>query len=281
MLSLASRHAADPRCASEHGDVAAMNLTLYCIPLSHYCERARWALDLTNHAYCERHELQGFAGRVTLKLGATKTVPVLVVDGSVVDDSSDIVAWAARHGAPSLDTADHIETDALQAEFAQVLGVQTRRLAYDWIFASFPRVVTYNTGAAPRYQEAALRVCRPLLARRLRRYFDLSAAGLQHARDTVNRGFDQVADRLSDGRPYLMGETFGAADLTFAAMAAPCLSPPQYGVPLPPLDAFDGTAQTEVMRYRAHPAGQFALRLYQQRPRPRGVLHRSLRVPRQ
>ena len=41
----------------------------------------------------------------------------------------------------------------------------------------------------------------------------------------VWREFDFVADLLSDGRPHLCGERFGAADLTFAAHVGACDRP--------------------------------------------------------
>jgi len=45
--------------------------------------------------------------------------------------------------------------------------------------------------------------------------------------------FDHIASLLRDGRPYLCGERFSAADLTFAALSASIIVPPTYGVPLP------------------------------------------------
>ena len=53
----------------------------------------------------------------------------------------------------------------------------------------------------------------------------------------VWRELDFVVELLADGRPYLCGERFGAADLTFAALCWPRSSSlPVYGVPLPPLE---------------------------------------------
>ena len=54
--------------------------------------------------------------------------------------------------------------------------------------------------------------------------------------DVVWRELDFVADLLADDRPYLCGERFGAADLTFAALAAAAIVPPVYGTPLPQPD---------------------------------------------
>ena len=77
--------------------------------------------------------------------------------------------------------------------------------------------------------------------------------------------------RNADYRRFLLGDGFTAADLTFAALAAPMLLPSGYGSPLPPPDAMPPVMAQEVYRLRAHPAGQFADRLYaEERVRPAG-----------
>ena len=73
---------------------------------------------------------------------------------------------------------------------------------------------------------------------------------------------DHVAELLADGRPYLCGERFGAADLTFAVLSASVLVPPRYGVPLPQPERLAAPMAALVRRARAHPAGRYALRLF-------------------
>jgi glutathione S-transferase len=73
---------------------------------------------------------------------------------------------------------------------------------------------------------------------------------------------DHVAERLADGRPYLCGERFGAADLTFAALSAAVTVPPTYGVQLPQPAVLAPATADLVERVRAHPAGRYAMRLY-------------------
>ncbi|HBQ15232.1 MAG TPA: hypothetical protein DEF51_30285 [Myxococcales bacterium] len=75
---------------------------------------------------------------------------------------------------------------------------------------------------------------------------------------------DEVATRLADGRPYLTGDAFTAADLTFAALFSPVIlpGPDRYGATLPPLELFSHEGRATVERYRAHPAGQFAARMF-------------------
>jgi glutathione S-transferase len=80
----------------------------------------------------------------------------------------------------------------------------------------------------------------------------------------IAAAFDEAAALLADGRPFLCGARFTAADLSFACMASPVLLPPEYGIRLPPLEQAPPRAQEDVRRFRAHPAGQFALRLFRE-----------------
>ena len=80
----------------------------------------------------------------------------------------------------------------------------------------------------------------------------------------MRRVFDAVGERLADGRRYLAGDAFSAADLAFAALAAAVLLPPRYGVRLPSPEELPEPFGAEVRALREHPAGRFALGLYDQ-----------------
>jgi glutathione S-transferase len=94
------------------------------------------------------------------------------------------------------------------------------------------------------------------------RYLGVSAPNAAAALARVETVFDEVGARLADGRPYLCGERLTAADLTFAALSAAILIPPQYGSPLPALEDLPPEMVSASRRLREHPAGRFALALY-------------------
>ena len=80
-----------------------------------------------------------------------------------------------------------------------------------------------------------------------------SAPGVEQDDEAVVwRELDRVAGLLSDGRPYLCGERFTAADLTFAALSAPLVMPPGYGVPLPQPEILPEATARLVRRARTH-----------------------------
>ena len=85
---------------------------------------------------------------------------------------------------------------------------------------------------------------------------------LERDRPRVQATFDAVAARLADGRPYLFGERFTAADLTFAALSAAVLVPPEYGTRLPQPEELPAEVARDVRAFREHPAGAFALRVF-------------------
>ncbi|MFZ4739137.1 MAG: glutathione S-transferase, partial [Bradymonadia bacterium] len=67
---------------------------------------------------------------------------------------------------------------------------------------------------------------------------------------------------LADGRSYLVGDTFSAADLTFAALTSPMVMPPAYAAPLPPESEAPEGFRALVEAWRARPAGKWVTRLY-------------------
>ena len=70
---------------------------LLTIPISHYCEKARWALERAGLDYSEERHVQGVHIVVARRAGGRETVPVLIADEGVFNESEDIVRYADRH----------------------------------------------------------------------------------------------------------------------------------------------------------------------------------------
>jgi glutathione S-transferase len=237
---------------------------LITIPISHYGDRARWALDRAGIDYVEEQHLQMFAWGPALLHGGKKTVPILVLaGGTCLNDSGAILEWASRQCAEPYypeDAAGRRAIDELEAKLV-AYGVETRRVTYSWLLND-PSTLDFNVGRAPAWQGALFRAAFPMARRFAREYLSVKPAELVRAHETIERTFDEVAALLSDGRTFLMGERFTAADLTFAAMSAAVLLPREYGVPLPePERAIDGVRE-KLLAWREHPAALFALRVY-------------------
>jgi glutathione S-transferase len=241
---------------------------LVTIPISHYCEKARWALDRAGIAYRERAHVQAIHRFATLRAGGGLTAPVFVSPTGVLADSADILAWADAQ-APAdraLYPRDHVaaaEVRRLEADFDERLGPHSRRWMYQHLRGRRDLALRYGCVGIPRWERAALRFGYPAVIGIVARVLDVTPTTAAASETEVRAIFDAVGERLADGRRYLCGEQFTAADLTFAALAAPMLMPAGYGVPLPGPEEIPPYAASVVRELRAHPAGAHALAIFE------------------
>ena len=242
---------------------------LIVIPFSHYCEKARWALQLGGVGFRERRFLPGvhvWAAKRALEgtaVGAADghssrySTPILKTRSGPLSGSTTI----ARYGTPALFEGD--EVGRWVERFDSELGPHTRRAAYFMVFETPGALVELASTNVDRAQALAFRVAHPFIVRWMRRGMAIDRRGFERSRAKVDRLLAEVGERLADGRPYLTGERFTAADLTFAALMAPVLLPERYGAALPPPSQLNAEGAALVERYRQQPAGRFALRLYE------------------
>ncbi len=245
---------------------------LITIPISHYCEKARWALDRARVRYQERAHLQVLHWIPVKRAGGKKTAPVLIWGDRVFTDSAEIVEAASAEAPPDRrlfpdDPAVATEVRALHQDFDARLGPEGRRWMYDALRGRHDIAIAYGCTGVPVWQRRALPFAYPFAARIIDRYFDITQATAARSEAEVRATFDDVAERLGDGRPYLCGERFSAADLAFASLAAPMLMPPEYGVPLPQPDELPAAMAATVRELRAHPAGAHALKMFREERR--------------
>ncbi len=243
-------------------------LRLVTIPISHYCEKARWALDRAGIGYHEERHVQGIHQLAARRAGGGSTVPVLVTPQESIGESAQIMEWADHHTDASrrlfpAAADERREVLALCGRFDEGLGPAGRRLVYVHMFGGERELMLrFNDQGVPAWEDRVVRVGLPLFEKLIARVLDIRP-GVEHGDEAlVWREFDHAAALLSDGRPYLLGECFTAADLTFAALCAPVLMPPGYGVELPQPELLPDATAAIVRRAREHPAGAHALRMY-------------------
>ena len=241
---------------------------LITIPISHYCEKARWALERSGVAYVEEPHLQGIHLAASRLAGGTGTTPVLVTtDAGVLSESADILAYADARAPEDrrVYPAEPTERDAVRAlerDFDDDLGPQGRLWMYHHVLPRRDLARTYATPGVPDWQRRLLPPLYPLVSRFISRRLGVTASAAAEADRRVSATFDRVAERLSDGRPYLCGERFTAADLTFSALAGAVVMPTQWSIPLPSPEELPPAAGDRVRAFREHPAGRHALRMF-------------------
>jgi glutathione S-transferase len=246
--------------------------TLLTIPFSHFCEKARWALDRAGVSYVEQGHVPGLHRIAVRRAGSKATsVPVLVLPpgegGRVLGDSRDIVAHADAVAPPRArlfpdDPAGRRDVEALEAELDGELGPHIRRILYFHLLPS--RALTFGLmdQGTPRWEQLFVRALYPGLRRGMRRFMNIDARTAEVSRDRVLALFDAMERRLADGRPFLLGDRFTAADLTLASLAGPAVQPPEHPATFPREDALPPAAAKLLRETQARPLGAYMRRMY-------------------
>lgn len=244
-----------------------MRPRLITIPFSHYCEKARWALDRADVAYVEEAHVPMFAWAPALRAGRSRTVPILVIDEERLTDSHAIVAHVHRR-APAVGLYPEgiaREVEALEARFDDKLGPAARRLAYHALMTE-PRIVReLFVLEASRIEALATRALLPIMIGMMRRGLKIDDAGATRSEKQIAPVLDDVAARLAkSGGPWLFGDRFTAADLTLASLMTPLTVPPSFTDKHLCKSMMDVDApRALVERYRETDAGRFTLRAYE------------------
>jgi glutathione S-transferase len=237
---------------------------LLTIPISHFCEKARWALDRAGLEYAEERHVQGVHQVVARRAGGGRTMPVLVCDEGVFAESEDILRYADTHLEPErrLFGDDDEEVVTLCRRLDAGLGPDGRRVMYAHMLGERRLMLRFNNQGVPAWEDRALRMAWPFITGYVRRELGMTAHTIRDDEPRVWAAFDAIAERLADGRPHLCGDRFTAADLTFAALAAPAVVPPEYTVRLPQPDELPDALAETIHAFRRHPAGAYALDLF-------------------
>lgn len=206
---------------------------LWHIPISHYSEKVRWALDYKGIEH-ERHApMAGYHMAVAMWLtrGRHYTFPVMKLNGRAIGDSSAIIAALEeqRPEPPLYPAEPEQRRRALELEewFDEQLGPNIRRFTFHAFGQDRERLSKLAAQQAPgflaRFAAGAGAYVRAYTSLRFGAGSDREA---QRAREKVLAALDRLEAEL-DGREYLVGERFSVADLTAAALFYPLVVPPE------------------------------------------------------
>ena len=239
---------------------------LVTIPYSHYCEKARWALERGQATFVEEMHAPLLAWRGALGAGGKRTVPVLATDDGVINESTDVLRWVDAHGRPPEPYFPRHEPDvaSLVALFDRKLGPATRRIAYFHVLrADRSYVHEVLTKDVPAWEARMLRRLGPVIPRLIGFGLRIDEGGVARSKIALDEVLATMNERLADGRTTLTGEAFTAADLTFAALAAPVVLPPTYVQRLGGIDRIPRALVAIRDAMLATRAGAFAMRIYE------------------
>jgi len=211
-------------------------LTLYQFPISHYCEKVRWALDYKKLEYRTVNLLPGLHRARVTKLSGSSSLPVLVHDGRIIKNSSDIIDYLDAHFPESpLTPADQaLRREAMEWEkFAdEQIGILVRAVCYHVLLDHPAMLVPIFTAGGPWYGRFVMPIIYPKLSGVMRDKMKLNQETSQIALGQLGQAIDKLDARLQD-REFLVGDSFTRADLAVASLLAPLHKAEKYGVVWP------------------------------------------------
>jgi glutathione S-transferase len=211
---------------------------LYVFAISHYCEKARWALDHYGIEYDLKYTMPGANRRIAKKLGAKSgSLPFLQTSNGVVTGSDAIIDWGEVNCQPdrtilngtTLNGGDFDAVRSLEKRLDDVTGVHVRRYYYSDALLNNPASVRpIISGDLPFLQRLGMRAAWPKIVPVMIKLMDLGLAQGLESRDLLLAELDWLDGMLADGRPFLGGDTLSRADITAASLLAPLVNPPQH-----------------------------------------------------
>lgn len=211
-------------------------LILYQFAISHYCEKIRWALDFKKLEYRARNLLPGPHVFTAKRLAGDSAVPILVHDGKVIQNSSDIITYLdatfPQYALTPVEEEQRREALEWEHYLDREVGVHVRRYCYHSLLEHPSVLIPLFTHGGPWYGGMMYRIIFPQLRKVMRQAMNIDERTAQLSRKRVERAIDRINAGLQ-GRSYLVGDRFTRADLTAAALLAPLWRPQQYGLDWP------------------------------------------------
>ena len=238
-------------------------LKLYTFNISHFSEKARWALDYDGIAYEEKVLLPGPHQLVTGRIARRTHVPVLEHDGQHVQGSSAIIDYvAALLGGTRLTPSDPTErarTFGLEKTLDQALGRGIQQVLYSVLLKDRRTVTDLWSSGGPSWARGFYAVAYPAIALAAKRlYKTTDVEGVERAKQRFVTTFDKL-DAVLARQPYLGGDTPNRSDITLAALLAPLCRPPEHRVKWP---AMPPELADLVASLSSRPTWNHVLRMY-------------------
>jgi len=211
-------------------------LTLYQFPISHFCEKARWAIDYKELEHKKVTLLPGLHVRKTKKIAGKSSVPLLNHGENNIQGSANIIDYLdLKFDWNRLTPQDpEYKKQAIEWEtFADKnVGPQVRLVVYH-IMLDYPEIVIpFFTHDGPWYGPILVKKMFPTMQEKMRRLMKIDDQTAAQGNQQLVKVVDDLANHYATN-DFMVGEQFSRADLTAASLLAPIVMPEKYGIAWP------------------------------------------------
>jgi len=232
-------------------------------PHSHYCEKARWALDYKSLPFEAVAIMPGFHMITIRKYAPDTSVPVLLYNEEVVQGSSEIINYLEQHYPACPLTPENADERraclAIERTMDERLGENLRQILYYRLLA-YPDFIRYCfTHPMPQWRQFIFTLFYPILRYKIHQTYVISSAKVEQAKHEFALAMDEIAQQLEQ-KTYLVGKQFTRADLSVASMLSLLVMPSQH--PFPWKEIPDPQARAFISEYQDHPVSKWVSKMY-------------------
>ena len=211
-------------------------VTLYQFPISHFCEKIRWALDFKNIDYKTINMIPGLHINQTKKMGIKSSVPILKHNDQFIQGSIEIIDYLdATFPEKSLTPKDEIlkkEAAHWENYLGNEVGVPVRLCIY-YILLDHPKIVKpFFAHNGPWYGNLFLSFAYSKLASKMRYFMKINSETVIESKQQLSKAVGRLDEHYKDNQ-YLVGDQFSRADLSAASLLAPLSMQSKYGLDWP------------------------------------------------
>ena len=230
--------------------------------ISHYCEKARWALDWHGIAYEEINWPPGVHLLLAKRCGAKQTTLPILLDGPrVIQGSGAIIDWADRQAQDPARRLTLSDAREIERRADRVIGIHVRRLAYAELLPRFPELAKPALfGKASSAHRLVGNALWPLSRRIMIRMHGITPDAAAESRSILESELDWLDSTLADNRRYLAGDRFSRADITVASLLAFFARPRE--MPTYHEMSFPGALLADLERWRDRPVMRWVVEQY-------------------
>lgn len=211
-------------------------LILYQFPISHFCEKIRWTLDHKKLEYQTSNLLPGPHVSKTKKLAAKSTVPILVHNKKIIQNSSDIITYLdeAFPQQPLTPDQENEKKETLDWEIYldKEIGVHIQIYVYSVLLDHPSILIPYFCHNGPWYAKHFYKIIYPNLRKKMIHFMNINEQTAQQSKQHLEMAIDKIYMHLQEHK-FLAANTFTRADLTAASLLAPICKPKGYGIVWP------------------------------------------------
>lgn len=221
-----------------------MSRLLYQFPISHYCEKVRWAMDYKGLDYEVKNLLPGFHLRTTKKMAPKSYLPILIdsklktaEQGSQQIQNSHVILNYLDETYPekSLTPKDpELLQQALEWEkYCDVeIGVHVRCYCYHHLLSHPKIVVPLLTQGGSWLSSLLFKLSFSKIEKIMRKTMRINEESAIQSEAHIQQAIDKLYQAYQKNE-FLVGNQFSRADLAAASLLAPLIMPAGYGLDWP------------------------------------------------